>query len=182
MKISRHSDGSKATEISVNESDNTLMQLHGDTAIKAVHGTSGQVSDVANITQTGEFDFVARPSVGGVDVALATDGESSLETIERTIVDNATTVISLCPVQEMVNVLYSIQNQGAREHGTITITKSATGFSLSSEQNAEEGYFSDIEFSASESNGSLLLNVIGSGAGLITDFKYRVNSVNTLYL
>ena len=182
MKISRHSDGSKATEISVNESDNTLMQLHGDTAIKAVHGTSGQVSDVANITQTGELDFVARPSVGGVDVALATDGESSLETIERTIVDNATTVISLCPVQEMVNVLYSIQNQGAREHGTITITKSATGFSLSSEQNAEEGYFSDIEFSASESNGSLLLNVIGSGAGLITDFKYRVNSVNTLYL
>lgn len=182
MKISRHPDGSKATEISVDESENTLMQLHGDTAIKAVHSTSGQVSDVANITQTGEFDFVARPSVGGVDVALATDGESSLETIERTIVDNATTVISLCPVQEMVNVLYSIQNQGAREHGTITITKSATGFSLSSEQNAEEGYFSDIEFSASESNGSLLLNVIGSGAGLITDFKYRVNSVNTLYL
>lgn len=182
MKISRHQDGSKATEISVNESENTLMQLHGDTAIKAVHGTSGQVSDVANITQTGEFDFVARPSVGGVDVALSTDGEGSLETIERTVVDNATTVISLCPVQEMVNVLYSIQNQGAREHGTITITKSATGFSLSSEKNAEEGYFSDIEFSASESNGSLLLNVIGSGAGLITDFKYRVNSVNTLYL
>ena len=182
MKISRHKDQSKATEIGVDENDNTLMQLHGDTAIKAVHGTSGQVSDVANITQTGEFDFVARPSVGGVDVALATDGESSLETIERTIVDNATTVISLCPVQEMVSVLYSIQNQGAREHGTITITKSAMGFSLSSEQNAEEGYFSDIEFSASESNGSLLLNVIGSGAGLITDFKYRVNSVNTLYL
>ena len=182
MKISRHPDGSKATEIGVDESENTLMQLHGDTAIKAVHRTSGQVSDVASITQTGEFDFVARPSVGGVDVALSTDGEGSLETIERTIVDNATTVISLCPVQEMVNVLYSIQNQGAREHGAITITKSATGFSLSSEQNAEEGYFSDIEFSASESNGSLLLNVIGSGAGLITDFKYRVNSVNTLYL
>lgn len=182
MKISRHSDGSKATEISVDESDNTLVQLHGDTSIKVVHGTSGQVSDVANITQTGELDFVARPSVGGVNVALSTDGEGSLETIERTIVDNATTVISLCPVQEMVNVLYSIQNPGVREHGTITITKSATGFSLSSEQNAEEGYFSDIEFSASESNGSLLLNVIGSGAGLITDFKYRVNSVNTLYL
>ena len=65
MKISRNRDGSKATEISVDETENTLMQLHGDTAIKAVHGTSGQVSDVANITQSGEFDFVARPSVGG---------------------------------------------------------------------------------------------------------------------
>ena len=158
------------------------MQLHGDTSIKAVHGTSGQVSDVANITQSGEFDFVARPSVGGVDVALATDGESSLETQLRTVVDNATTVIALCPVQEMVTVLYAIQNQGAREHGSITITKTASGFSATTEQNAETGYFSDIEFTAGESNGSLLLNVVGSGAGLITDFKYRVNQVNSLYL
>lgn len=182
MKISRNPDGSKALEIGVTESNDSKLAFHGDTAITSTHKSTGAVSDVASITETGEMDFTRRPSVGGVDVALATDGEGSLETIERTIVDNATTVISLCPVQEMVNVLYSIQNQGAREHGTITITKSATGFSLSSEQNAEEGYFSDIEFSASESNGSLLLNVIGSGAGLITDFKYRVNSVNTLYL
>ena len=182
MKISRNPDGSNALEIGVTESNDSKLTFHGDTAITSTHKATGAVSDVASITQTGEMDFTRRPSVGGIDVALATDGEGSLETIERTIVDNATTVISLCPVQEMVNVLYSIQNQGAREHGTITITKSATGFSLSSEKNAEEGYFSDIEFSASESNGSLLLNVIGSGAGLITDFKYRVNSVNTLYL
>ena len=182
MKISRNPDGSNALEIGVTESNDSKLAFHGDTAITSTHKATGAVSDVASITETGEMDFTRRPSVGGIDVALATDGEGSLETIERTIVDNATTVISLCPVQEMVNVLYSIQNQGAREHGTITITKSATGFSLSSEQNAEEGYFSDIEFSASESNGSLLLNVIGSGAGLITDFKYRVNSVNTLYL
>lgn len=182
MKISRHSDGSKATEISVDESENTLMQLHGDTAIKAVHGTSGQVSDVASITQTGEFDFVARPSVGGVDVALATDGEGSLDTIELTIVDNATTLIALCPVQEMVNVLYAVRNDGAREHGNITITKTSSGYAVSVEQHANVGYFSDIEFSASENNGSLLLNVIGNGTGLITDFKYRVNTVNTLYL
>lgn len=182
MKISRRSDGSKATELSVDESDNTLMQLHGNTAIKAVHGNSGQVSDVANITQTGEFDFVARPSVGGVDVALATDGEGNLETQYRTIVDNTTTVITLCPVQYFVSVLYRMQNQGANESGTVTIIKTANGFEASAEQRAEDGYFSDLEFAASESNGSLLLNVIGSGSGLITDFYYRVNQVNSLYL
>lgn len=182
MKISRHLDGSKATELSVDESDNTLLQLHGDTAIKAVHGTSGQISDVANVTQTGEFDFVARPSVGGVDVALSTDGEGSLETQYRTIVDNTTTVIALCPVQYLVEVLYKVQNSGANETGTITIIKTANGFNASTEQRAEDGYFSDVEFTASESNGSLLLNVVGSGSGLITDFYYRVNSVNTLYL
>ena len=182
MKISRHSDGSKALEVGVTETDDSKLSLHGNTAITSTHKTTGSVSDVANITETGEMDFTRRPSVGGVDVALATDGEGSLETIERTLVDNTTTVVSLCPVQEMVSVLYSIQNQGAREHGLITITKSVSGFSVSAEQNAEVGYFSDIEFTASESNGSLLLNVVGSGAGLITDFKYRVNQVNTLYL
>ena len=182
MKISRHADGSKATELSIDEQDNTLFSLHGDTAIKSVHGTSGQVSDVATVTQSGEFDFVARPSVGGVDVALATDGEGSLETQYRTIVDNATTVITLCPVQHSVTVLYRVQNQGANESGTITIIKTANGFDASAEQRAESGYFSDLEFSASESNGSLLLNVVGSGAGLITDFYYRVNQVNSLYL
>ena len=182
MKISRHSDGSKATEIGVSESDDSFMSLHGDTAITTKHRDTGHESPVATIAQTGGMDFSQRPSVGGVDVALATDGSGDLETILRTVVDNATTVIAICPVQEMVTVLYAIQNQGAKEHGEITITKTASGFSASSLKNAEPGYFSDIEFSASESNGSLLLNVIGSGAGLITDFKYRVNQVNTLYL
>ena len=60
--------------------------------------------------------------------------------------------------------------------------KQRQGLVATTEQNAETGYFSDIEFTASESNGSLLLNVVGSGAGLITDFKYRVNQVNSLYL
>lgn len=182
MKISRYPDLRKSTDIEIDETDNTQMKLHGDTSIKSVHRDSGSVSDVATITQSGEFNFVARPSVNGVDVALATDGEGSLETIERTIVDNVTTIIALCPVQEIVSVLYAIRNDGSREHGEITITKSSSGFSVSAVNHAETGYFSDIEFSASESNGSLLLNVVGSGAGLITDFKYRVNSVNTLYL
>lgn len=182
MKISRHKDQSKATEINVDESGNTLMQLHGNTTIKAVHGTSGQVSDVANVTQTGEFDFVARPSVGGVNVALSTDGEGSLETQYRTIVDNTTTVITLCPVQEIICVLYSIQNQGAYENGELTIRKSSNGFSVSASKFADDGYLSDVKFTASESNGSLLLNVVGSGAGLITDFYYRVNQINSLYL
>jgi hypothetical protein len=182
MKISRHQDGSKSLEIGTTEADDSIISLQGDTSITSKHRDSGEVSSVATITQSGSFDFVGRPSVGGVDVALATDGESSLETVERTIVDNAATVIALCPVQEMVTVLYALRNDGAREHGEITITKSSSGFATSSSKNAEAGYFGEIEFSASESNGSLLLNVIGSGAGLITDFKYRVNAVNTLYL
>ncbi|AUR89486.1 hypothetical protein NVP1123O_57 [Vibrio phage 1.123.O._10N.286.48.F3] len=182
MKISRHADGSKALEISVTETDDSVLSLQGDTAVTAKHRTSGEVSSVATITQAGSVDFVDRPSVGGVNVALATDGEGSLETQERTVLDNSTTVIALCPVQELVTVLYAIRNDGAREHGEITITKSSSGFSVSASQHAETGYFSDIEFSATENNGSLLLNVVGSGAGLITDFKYRVNSVNTLYL
>lgn len=182
MKISRHADGSKATEIGVDENGNTVMNLQGDTPIKAIHRDTGSISDVANITHTGEMDFTRRPSVGGVDVALATDGEGSLETEYRTIVDNSTTVITLCPVQHSVTVLYRVQNAGTNESGTITIIKTANGFDASTEQRAEDGYFSDIEFTASESNGSLLLNVVGSGAGLITDFYYRVNSINTLYL
>lgn len=182
MKISRNPDGSKATELSVDGNHNTLMQLHGDTAIKAVHGSSGQISDVANITQTGEFNFVARPSVNGVDVALATDGESSLDTVQRTIVDNLTTVITLCPVQETVNVLYSVQGEVVYENGELTVRKSPAGFKVEATRAADTGYFSKLEFSASESNGSLLLNVIGSGEGQITNFKYRVNKVNTLYL
>ena len=182
MKISRHQDGSKAIEISVTETDDSTVTLQGDTSVKARHRTSGELSSVATITQTGGVDFVDRPSVGGVDVALATDGEGSLETQERTVVDNTTTVIALCPVQEVVTVLYALQNTGARETGTITIAKSNSGFSVSTEKRADTGYFGDIEFSAAESNGSLLLNVVGSGSGLITDFKYRVNAINTLYL
>lgn len=182
MKISRNPDGSKATELSVDENHNTLMQLHGDTAIKAVHGESGQISDVASITQTGEFDFVARPSVNGVDVALTTDGQESLITESITIVDNLSAVISLCPVQETVNVLYSVQNEDVYENGEMTIRKSAVGFRIETVKSADAGSFSNLEFSANESNGSLLLNVIGSGEGKITSFKYRVNKINTLYL
>lgn len=182
MKISRHSDGTKALEIGVTETDDSFLALQGNTAVTSKHRDTGEVSSVASITHTGSVDFVDRPSVGGVNVALATDGEGSLETIERTIVDNATTLIALCPVQELVTVLYAARNDGAREHGEIILTKSATGYSTSTVQHAETGYFSDLEFTASENNGSLLLNVIGSGAGLITDFKYRVNTVNTLYI
>jgi hypothetical protein len=182
MKIGRNQDGSKAIEISVTETNDSILHLQGDTSLTTEHSTTGEVSTIGTIAQTGGIDFNERPSVGGVDVALATDGEGSLETQERTVVDNATTVIALCPVQELVTVLYALRNDGAREHGIVTITKTSTGYAVSTEQHAEVGYFGDIEFSASENNGSLLLNVIGNGTGLITDFKYRVNTVNTLYL
>ena len=104
------------------------------------------------------------------------------DTKQVTIMDNVTSVIPVTTVQRMVNVLYQIENSGSHESGNITITQKANGFDVSVVKNAEIGYFSDIEFTASESNGSLMLNVVGSGAGLITDFYYRVNSINTLYL
>ncbi|MCP4259886.1 MAG: hypothetical protein GY774_20595 [Planctomycetes bacterium] len=182
MKIGRNKDGSKAIEISTTETNDSILHLQGDTTLTSEHRGTGEISTVGTITQTGGLNLTERPSVGGVDVALATDGEGSLETQERTVVDNVTTVIALCPVQEMVNVLYALRNDGAREHGNITITKTSSGYAVATEQHAETGYFGDIEFSASENNGSLLLNVIGNGTGLITDFKYRVNTVNTLYL
>lgn len=186
MKISRHADGSKATEISVDESNNTLMQLHGNTAIKAVHGTSGQVSDVATVTQSGEMDFVARPSVGGVDVALATDGEGSLETQQLTIADNQTYNLVLGPVQRITTVLYAVSQNGVSETGTVQISQSATGFDLFPIRTAQPGYFAKIEFSATDNNGQLMLDVVGIatglGAGLLHKFEYRTNAINTLYL
>lgn len=182
MKISRHADGSKATEIAVDESDNTTMQLHGTTAIKAIHGTSGQFSDVANITQTGEFDFVARPSVGGVDVALATDGEGSLETEQLTIADNQVYNLVLGPVQRITTVLYAVSQNGVSESGTVQISQSATGFDIFPVRTASPGYYAQIEFSATDNNGQLMLNVVGLGAGLLHTFEYRTNAVNTLYL
>ncbi len=182
MKISSYPDLRKSIDIETTETDDSLISLQGDTVLRAKNRLTGEQSTIATLTQSGEMDFSARPSVGGVDVALATDGEGSLETQERTIVDNATTIIALCPVQEVVTVIYSLANTGANEKGFITITKGATSFGVNVEQHASDGYFADIEFNVSENNGSLLLSVIGSGAGLITDFKYRVNSVNTLYL
>lgn len=182
MKLSRHKDCSKASEISIDDNDNTLMQLHGTTAIKAVHGTSGQISDVAQITQTGEFDFVARPSVGGVDVALATDGESSLETQQLTIADSQTYSIAVGPVQRLTTVIYAISQNGVSESGTVQISQSSTGFDIFPVRTASPGYYAQIEFSATDSNGQLMLNVVGLGAGLLHTFEYRVNAVNTLYL
>lgn len=182
MKISNNKELLKPVELVNTDDGGTSLKLQGDATITVEHKTTDEVSTVAVVRESGEMDFIARPSVGGVDVALATDGDSSLDSEERTIVDNASSVIALCPVQEMVSVLYALRNDSVREHGTITISKSSTGFTVVTDRNAEDGYYGDIEFSASENNGSLLLNVVGSGAGLITDFKYRVNAVNTLYL
>lgn len=182
MKISRHKDGSKAIELAVTESEDSKLSLQGDTTVTANDRETGEASTVATISQHGAMNFNQRPTVAGQDVALASDSAVDLSTNSKTIVDNYTDVIALCPVQEMVTVLYSIQNESANEKGVITIIETDFGYSLSSEKRALEGYFANIEFGVRESNGSLLLDVIGSGAGLITDFKYRVNTVNTLYV
>lgn len=182
MKISKHKDGSKAVEISPTDSGDTVMHLQGETAITADNRNTGYRSNVATIGQSGGMDFFQRPSVGGIDVALTGDMGIDTDTKQVTIMDNITSVIPLTTVQRVVNVIYQIENSGAHESGNITITQTSNSYEVSVVQNAEAGYFSDIEFTASESNGSLLLNVVGSGAGLITDFYYRVNSINTLYL
>ena len=182
MKIARNKQGTRATEISMDESEDTLVQLHGNTALKSVHKTSGQVSDVANITETGEFDFVARPSVGGVDVALATDGEGSLETNQLTIADNQIYNLVLGPVQRMTTVLYAVSQNGVSESGTVQISQSASGFDIFTIRTSSPGYYAKIEFSATDNNGQLMLNVAGLGEGLLHTFEYRANAVNTLYL
>lgn len=182
MKISRHQDGSRATEITSDENDNSVVRLHGDSVLEATNADSGEKSTVATISQHGQFDFVQRPRVADEEVALRSETGVDITTIDRTIVDNVTTIISLCPVQPLVTVLYSFSNQGAEEKGTLTICEHLGNYIVSAEQVAQAGYFAPIEFSAQENNGSLLLNVIGSGTGLISDFKYRVNTVNTLYL
>ena len=182
MKISKHADGSKAVEISPTDSGDTVLHLQGETSITSDNRVTGYRANVATVRQSGEMDFFIRPSVGGIDVALTGDMGIDTDTKQVTVMDNITSTIPITTVQRVVNVLYHIENSGAKESGSITITQTATGFDVATVQNAEDGYFSDIEFSASENNGSLLLGVIGSGAGLITEFYYRVNSINTLYL
>lgn len=182
MKISKNKDGSKAIEISPTESGDTVMHLQGDTSITSDNRATGYRSNVATVGQSGGVDFFQRPSVGGIDVALTGDMGIDTDTKQVTIIDNLTSVIPITTVQRVVNVIYQIENSGSQESGNITITQAANGYNVSVVQSAEVGYFSDIEFTASELNGSLLLNVIGSGSGLITNFYYRVNSINTLYL
>lgn len=182
MKISRYEDGSKSIEVRHDDNDDSIVEYNGDVTVRTKHRDSGEVSTVANISQHGEYDFIQRPRVDGEQVALISETGVDITSTHRTIVDNLTTTIALCPVQETVTVLYSVSNLGATEKGVITITEHFGNYITSVEQHSQEGYFADLEFTASESNGSLLLNVIGSGAGLITDFKYRVNTVNTLYI
>lgn len=182
MKISRHKDGSKAIELAVTETEDSKLEFQGDTTVTANDRLTGETSTVATISQHGSMNFNQRPTVAGQNVALESDTAVDLSTKHQTIIDSSTAIIALCPAQEMVTVLYSIQNEACNEKGIITITETDFGYSASSEKRADVGSFSAIEFGVRESNGSLLLDVIGSGAGLITDFKYRVNTVNTLYV
>ncbi|MCP4991358.1 MAG: hypothetical protein GY928_36485 [Colwellia sp.] len=182
MKISRHRDGSRATEITSDVNDNSVLNLHGDAVITTENPNTNEKSTVANISQHGAVDFVQRPRVADEEVALKSETGVDISTTERTIVDNVNTIIALCPAQPLVTVLYSFENVGADEKGTITISEHNGNYLVTTEQHALEGYFADVEFTATENNGSLLLNVIGQGTGQITQFKYRVNTVNTLYL
>lgn len=182
MKISRHKDGSRATEITSDADDNSQVGLHGDAIITTTNSTTGEKSTVAQVSQHGEWDFTQRPRVADQEIALRSETGIDTATKNQTIVDNVSTVVVLCPVQHVVNVLYSIKNAGCNEKGVMTISDLDGDYFVAREQHAKDGHFSEIEFSATESNGSLLLNVIGHGTGLITDLQYRVNSVNTLYL
>lgn len=181
MKISQYQDGSKAIEIATNQDDDSIIDLQGDTAITTKNRDTGEQSTVMGISQHGGIDFTQRPKVAGVDVVLASDDFVNFETKRATIVDNSTTLIPLVPVQEIVTVLYSIQNTSCNEKGTITIMEGVTGYYVDVVSSAPIGKRSGVTFSATEQNGSLILNIIGNGQGLISDFKYRVNAVNTLY-
>ncbi len=181
MKISQYQDGSKAIEIATNQDDDSIIGLQGDTTITTKNRDSGEASTVMDISQHGAVDFTQRPQVAGVDVVLSSDPLINFETKTATIVDNTTTLIPLIQAQEIVTVLYSIQNTSCNEKGTVTIMESDSGYYVDVTSSAPVGKRSDVSFSATEQNGSLILNVVGNGSGLITDFKYRVNAVNTLY-
>lgn len=188
MKLSRYPDGSRATELTIDEDDNSLLHLHGDAVITATNSVTGELSTVAEISQHGSLNYIQRPRVAGEEVALKSETGVNLSTIERTVLDNTTTLIALCPVQDMVTVLYSFTSQptaeipqGADEKGVLTITEHLGAYTVRAEQSSVADHFAPISFSAIESNGSLLLNLIGSGQGLISSFKYRVNTVQTLY-
>lgn len=186
MKISNNKELLKPVEIVNTEDGNTTMNLQGDATITVEHKVTDEVSTVAVLRESGEMDFIARPSVGGVDVALATDGEGSLETQQLTISDNQTYNLVLGPVQKVTTVLYAVSQNGVSETGTVQISQSATGFDIFPIRTASPGYYAQIEFSATDNNGQLMLNVAGTasgpGAGLLHTFEYRTNAVNTLYL
>lgn len=177
MKIENTVVPDKEVELSLPDDGNAKLKLTGQALLQH------DETDLAVINENG-MDFTSLPKVNGVDVALSTDEaeqQISLETQEQTIIDNITTVIVIGNVQPLTTVLYALQNDGANESGELTITQTSDGFTVNAIQNANDGYFSEIRYEATENNGSLLLHIIGDGNGLITDFKYRVNSVNTLY-
>ena len=82
----------------------------------------------------------------------------------------------------MVSIIYSLQNSTVNEKGTIAIIETDDGYGVDTISHASVGKYSAITFEASAVNGSLLLEVIGTGGGEVTEFKYRINTFNTLSL
>ena len=144
MKISRNKDGTKAIELTTTTEHNSVLDFNGDVSISTRHRDTGETSSVASITQHGAWDFVQRPRVADEEIALKSETGVDISTTHRTIVDNVQTTIVLCPVQQTINVLYSIKNAGCDEKGTLTIHEHNGNYLISAEQHAPTGYFADV--------------------------------------
>lgn len=114
-------------------------------------------------------------------IAVKNEINNRLSTTKVTFSDNITIPIPLTPVQEIIMVLYSIESSVVNEKGVMTINETNSGYEVSVKQYAKDGEYGDqFTYSAHADNGSLVLNVIGNGDGLLTTLKYRVNNFNTL--
>lgn len=181
MKISEKLDGSKPIELGFAEDGNSKLGFQKNTSV-TTESSDGVKNNVLVIGEFGDVAFSQRPSVLGIPVTLATDQEALLETISKSVVDNVTQTYPVCPVQEMVSILYTLQGSDVQEHGTLTVSKGSNSFFTDVTKQSRQDQFADIEFSAIEDNNSLVLVLSGHGQGKTLDFKYRVNTVNSLYI
>ncbi len=178
MKISQHSDLSKALEIGTTESDDSFIDLQGDTTVTTKHRDSGEKSTVAVIDQHGGVEFVQRPSVDGHGVVTFGDDPFNKTPNQVSFADNVTGFqVPISPMGTMVGIFYSIKNATSDEYGNITILHGDNGYNLDIVSHYVNGMGSEVSFDVLELNGSIVLELNGSGDGIITDFKYFVNTL-----
>ncbi len=182
MKISRYQDGSKALEIAITETDDSLIKLQGDTVVSSKSRETGEESTVFHISDHGALDFKQRPTIHGVGLVTVEDEPFNLSSKTLTMFDNDNALAPLIPVQEFVSILYSFTNAEVEERGKIKVIKTDDGFFLDVVSHPTKGKKASVDFHIIEDNNSMLLQIIGTGDGLVSYFKYRVNTSDTLYI
>lgn len=182
MKISRYQDGSKSIEIATTETDGSSLKLLGDTIVSSINSDTGEESTSFRISEHGSLSFDQRPTLSGVGLATLEDEPFNLKSKTLTMLDNDSALASLVPAQEFVTILYSFSNTDVAERGEIKVIKTDDGYFLDVVSHPTKGKKANIDFYVIEDNGSMLLQIVGLGTGLVSYFKYRINTSNTLYI